>query len=698
MNFLNPFALIGLIAAGIPVLLHLLKLRRLRTVEFSTLRFLQELQQTRVRRLKLQQILLLILRTLLIAFAVFAFARPTIPTSLPLLSSASRASIVILVDNSASMEAADAQGRRFRQAQDAAQRLVGMLRDGDEVCVLPLAGRDAMRDIGFTRTFAEASAEIERLHASEGRADIPSTLRTVNALLDDAAHAHREVFVISDAQTSTLLRETGDTSAALTVPASIFLVRIGSGLQGLEQNLSVDSAALVTRLFQVEKPIEVEAFVRNGSDRDATGVLVSLAFDGTRVAQRAIDVPAGSTRSIVLAAPPQRSGMIALSIELEDDAIDLDNSRYLGVTIPQPARCAVVGSGLGAELAATALSLPGTGRDQVRRFPTMTSAGSALSSLDVVVVTGGEWTTSDVTLSNQFIERGGGVVAFASESSTLPSLLSANGLTLAEPRSAPADKPWSIRSVDEQHPLFTGVFKTTRDRKVVETPRIKRLRPADGGIVIAESDAGAFLSEGGMGNGRLIYVGVGLDGSWGPFGGTGLFAATLVRAAAYLTMPRDQGLDAMLGASIAAPVPPRFSSEPAFLVADRSSASSTLAPARLPSTTLLNLPPQQQAGVIKIFTRDSVPVMTVAVNAPNEESLLSFHGDDDWSDGVKRLTAAPERVVVTEPGRRLSESIQTARVGSELWPLFIVLAVMCAVAESLVSRFMAHESSSAASP
>lgn len=698
MNFLNPFALFGLIAAGIPVLLHLLNLRRLRTVEFSTLRFLQELQQTRVRRLKLQQILLLILRTLLIAFAVFAFARPSIPTSLPLLSSASRASVVILVDNSASMDGADAQGRRFRQAQDAATRIVNMLRDGDEVCVLPLAGRDALRDVGFTRTFAEASAEIERIAVSEGRADVPTTLRTVNALLDEAAHAHREVFVISDAQSSTLLRDPSDTARVVDVAASIFLVRIGNGIQGLEQNISIDSSHLITRLFQVDRPIEVEAFVRNGSDRDATGVLVSLAFDGNRVAQRAIDLPAGATRSVVLAAPPQRSGMIAASIELEDDAIDRDNVRYTGIMIPPPARCAVIGSGLGTELVATALALPGTGRESVRRFPTVAAAGSSMSALDVIVVSGGEWSSSDVTQASQFVERGGGLVVFASESPSLSTLLGSAGLMLQDVRSAPTDKPWSIRTIDETHPLFTGVFKTTRDRKVVESPRIKRLRPAEGGSVIAETDAGAFLSEGVIGNGRVVYVGVGLDGSWGPFGGTGLFAATMVRAAAYLTMPRDQGVDVVIGSSVTAPVPPRYAAEPAFLVQERKQGTNTVAPVRLPSSTVLNLPPQQHAGVLKVATRDSVPVMTVAVNAPTEESLLSYLSDNEWRSGVERLTMAPERVVVTEAGRRLQESINTARVGSELWPLFIVLAVLCAIAESLVARFMAQETTSAVSP
>jgi hypothetical protein len=135
-------------------------------------------------------------------------------------------------------------------------------------------------------------------------------------------------------------------------------------------------------------------------------------------------------------------------------------------------------------------------------------------------------------------------------------------------------------------------------------------------------------------------------------------------------------------------MPPRFSAEPAVVVADRTSGSYTVAPARLPSSTVLNLPPQQHAGVLKVSTRDSVAVMTVAVNAPTEESLLSFLDDDTWNSGVQRLTNFPDRVVVTDAGRRLQESINTARVGSELWPLFIVLAVMCAIAESLVARFL----------
>jgi hypothetical protein len=52
MIFLNPAILFGLLAASIPILIHLLNLRKLKKIEFSTLTFLKELQKIRIRKVK----------------------------------------------------------------------------------------------------------------------------------------------------------------------------------------------------------------------------------------------------------------------------------------------------------------------------------------------------------------------------------------------------------------------------------------------------------------------------------------------------------------------------------------------------------------------------------------------------------------------------------------------------------------------
>ena len=99
MIFLNPAVLFGLLATSIPVIIHLINLRKLNRVEFSTLAFLKELQKTKIKKVKLKQWILLALRILIIIFLVSSFARPTIESvSLAGVSSSAKTSSVIILD------------------------------------------------------------------------------------------------------------------------------------------------------------------------------------------------------------------------------------------------------------------------------------------------------------------------------------------------------------------------------------------------------------------------------------------------------------------------------------------------------------------------------------------------------------------------------------------------------------------------
>src|SRR5256712_11910639 len=80
VTFLHPLALVGLAAAAIPALLHLLERRVPPEAEFPPLRYLSEAERQSARRLKLRHLLLLILRTAVIVLIVLAAARPPFPT------------------------------------------------------------------------------------------------------------------------------------------------------------------------------------------------------------------------------------------------------------------------------------------------------------------------------------------------------------------------------------------------------------------------------------------------------------------------------------------------------------------------------------------------------------------------------------------------------------------------------------------
>jgi len=99
LNFLNPFLLIGIIAAGIPLLIHLWSRRRAKILDFSSIQFLMSLHRKKSRRLKLQQILLLILRMLIIVLIALALASPIFSGKWAMAAgSRAKNSVVIVLD------------------------------------------------------------------------------------------------------------------------------------------------------------------------------------------------------------------------------------------------------------------------------------------------------------------------------------------------------------------------------------------------------------------------------------------------------------------------------------------------------------------------------------------------------------------------------------------------------------------------
>jgi hypothetical protein len=151
MTFLNPTFLFALLASAIPILIHLLNLRRLKTVEFSSVKFLKELQLSRIRSLKIKQLILLMLRVLGIVFLVLAFARPVIKGYLfkPILSGQARSSVVIILDNTLSMASVDENGKFINQAKSIANGIASLLNESDEFALIRLSDIPDVSTDGF---------------------------------------------------------------------------------------------------------------------------------------------------------------------------------------------------------------------------------------------------------------------------------------------------------------------------------------------------------------------------------------------------------------------------------------------------------------------------------------------------------------------------------------------------------------------
>ncbi|MFN3202984.1 MAG: BatA domain-containing protein [Bradymonadia bacterium] len=102
MNFLSPLLLIGLAAALIPPIIHLIHKRKPKQVYFPALEFIRQSQKKTSRRFRIKQLLLMLVRSLLLALLAFALARPYFSRDNDALSATGQGggSTVIVVDAS----------------------------------------------------------------------------------------------------------------------------------------------------------------------------------------------------------------------------------------------------------------------------------------------------------------------------------------------------------------------------------------------------------------------------------------------------------------------------------------------------------------------------------------------------------------------------------------------------------------------
>lgn len=686
MTFLNPLVLLGLAAASIPLLLHLLNLRKLRTVPFSTLRFLKEIEKTQIRSLKLQQLLLLLLRTLIVVCAVLAFARPVLQTSVPVVGGHIPSSVIIVLDNSYSMDYSDDRGERFQQARRAAQSICDALKDGDEVAVLTSSMVGSRTKAGFVRNIQSVREQLQREQTAPRTAQLPALMAQASALISEAKNFHREVYVITDAQANALAAG-GDTTSWSLGNSSVYLIPIGMKSRTNGQNLSVDSVALTTAIFQRGSPVSVDARIRNTGSVNATGVVVRMMMNGTAVAQRSVDIPAGSVRSVALAAPATSPGIVRGSIEIEGDALATDNARWFAFNIPPaPNVVLVTTEANGSFVRAVSELEESKGLFDLRTVRAGDLGSIDLDKTDVIIL------TETVPAAQQdrmigYVERGGALVVFASGGDAEEAaFLGRLGLGAVTEATFASGEPGAFATTDKTHPLFAGVFSATTQRGVVESPKIYRAFPCSGGQPIITMARGSFLAENTLGQGRILYCAVAPNLQWSSFPLTGLFPVTLLRSIPY-TRHREQNFPSMLcGESAVITLPARANAASGVRVVDPTGAMSVRTVAVMPSASVLDPGALVTPGVTVVKTMDGTDITAITVNAPSDESIPEFMDPLKLQERMNARLPETSRAQILDPQGRISDAVARERTGTELWRLFVVLAIVFAVAEMIVAR------------
>jgi len=705
MTFLNPFVLFGLAAAAIPIILHLIHLRKLRTIEFSTVSFLKELQKTKIRRLKLRQLLLLILRTLLVLLIVLAFARPTLKGTF---AGGSRAltTAVLILDDSNSMTAADEDGEYFRQAKDAALGIVNLLEEGDEIYVIPLSASsdEGTRDQAAIRDLAVVRALLKDLQVTSVHRRLDDALRLAARLVSGSRNFNKEVYVISDFQAGIVTpHRTRDQEPADRFEPGVkfFFLPIGKGNIG---NFGIASSTIPNSIIEAGKPFTLDLAVGNFSEADARNHLVSVFLNGSRVAQKGLDIPAGQIVHSEFSLVPRTNGFIDGMIELEDDDLPFDNRFYFSLLLPERIRILLVGTDADTRYLSLALAAR-AGESSMLTVDRVTSdrvTPAILSNQDVVFLTNaGQETATLVEHIAAFVSGGGGLLLFPGPK-TSPAAFNKLYARLRLPNLSQIEaKPSGqsvaafarIEQVELRHPLFEGMFERENsrsaghDRRSLEAPEIRTLArfvpTATALSVMTLSNGAPFFLDQRSGSGRILIACVPATLEWSDFPLKGLFVPLIHRSISYLTQEQVQQQAAFIGDPLRLTLPDSRRAQLAVQTPHGIEASAVRDPAAAASPVVFT---ETEYPGLYTVKENLVPVAKFAINIDPDESKTSRADEELIQAMMGRVgIAANEVTTIDQPGRA-DRVVLESRFGVELWKHLLIAALAIAIVEMIIAR------------
>ncbi len=195
IGFTAPWALLGLAAAALPLMLHLLQRHEPPEVVFPAVRYLEDATRRQRRRVQLRNLLLLLVRTLLIVAVVLAAAgatwqRGSIGTHAP-------TALVLVVDNSASSGAIVDGEPQLAALVAAADRVLDRAAPTDRLWLVAADG------VARAGSAAQLRAHLHELAAEPVRLDLGAAISHARTLIA-AAGLPGEVVVATDAQRTAL--------------------------------------------------------------------------------------------------------------------------------------------------------------------------------------------------------------------------------------------------------------------------------------------------------------------------------------------------------------------------------------------------------------------------------------------------------------------------------------------------------------
>ena len=337
----------GLPLVALPLLIHLINLRRHRHVQWAAMEFLLESQKKNRKWIVLQQLLLLLLRTAAVAAVVLMLAGPTLRSKWSGLLGQGATQHVFLLDDSFSMLDRAGEETMFARAKRAIENVLeqAAIESGEQrVTVLPFSAAVGLSagetpaisgEVLTEESLPKLRAYLAQLECSETKAGPSETIYAAIRLPKFDSDEARIVYLVSDFRSrewtteelvKRRLRRLQTESSQLRLVQCVETQRPNLAIAKLSPEAGIRGAGVET-WFQVT--------VVNRSDLPATAVSVTLLQDDHKLPSQLIDeIPPKSEATRRFRVRFRSAGTHRIQATIENDALELDNTRYFACSVP----------------------------------------------------------------------------------------------------------------------------------------------------------------------------------------------------------------------------------------------------------------------------------------------------------------------------------------------------------------------------
>lgn len=668
MAFLNPIFLIGAIAAGVPVLVHLVRRTRAPRVQFPSLMFLRKIEQKTIRRRKLRNLLLLAMRCAALLLLALAFARPYFTGASPVSASSEHASTVILIDGSYSMRYGDV----FTRARASARNTISDAASDEQIAVV-LFSKSYQVLMPLKADHAEANSVVSAMQPGLDSTDYLQAIQAADAILKDASRGRHRIVLISDFQDAGWNRAAPPVKLGADV--KLFPIDVA---EAKVSNVAVTQVTADPVVYAQKYAGKIIARVNNfGTDQIDSAI--ELKLNDLPVERRPLKLDAGGVANIEFTGFNVPDGSNRATVEINADSFTLDNKFFFTIRRDNQTRVLAIDTASRGRSESFFLQQSLAAGENNQYALTAKTAGSVnpteLDSNRIVIVNDAAISDGIASSLKTFVERGGGLIiatAKHTDASDFNRLLGT--ISPAELGEVIQSRGYALMSqVKTDHPIFAAFARGGR----LTSTRVysyHRATAKPGALTLAALDDGSpIVIEGSAGRGKVLLVTTTLDTAWNDLPLTPMFLPLVRQMLEYLG-GREAESHYTVGQAFTA-APDRDGSLPAV----DTPSGKRIDDIRKSSAGDLSVD-TNEAGFYRLRYRDRDEFL--AADLDTKESDLAKLNVDDLIASI--TPSAEERAAQAAQSPGLTADEKEAR--QRLWLPLLIAALALFVVEAVLAR------------